>query len=361
MIGRDVTFQRKLLSWYFANRRDLPWRAAGATPYHILVSEAMCQQTQVATVVPYFMRFIARFPTVHDLAEADEQEVLRLWQGLGYYSRARHLWGASRMIVDRFGGMVPRTVEQLLELPGVGRYTAGAVASIAYDLRAPILDGNVMRVLCRVERIETDPRDRATQSQLWQRAEQIIPKRQAGDFNSALMELGATICTPRTPDCRLCPVRAHCQAQADGVEAEIPPVRPANPTPLHRRRVFVIEHKDRFLMQQRPARGRWAGMWQFVTVASADERSADSHLSHIGVRVRDLRRLGEVKHALTHRRYTFEVYHGRARSSRITDRNGDSPVWMTMDQIDRVPVPRPHTKIAALAGVSFSSSTDRRA
>lgn len=356
MIGRDVLFQRKLLAWYHANRRDLPWRQPGVTPYHILVSEAMLQQTQVATVIPYFDRFIRHFPTVHDLASADEQQVLRLWQGLGYYSRARNLRYAAQQIVADFSGVVPRTVDELMTLRGVGRYTAGAIASIAYDVPAPILDGNVMRVLCRVDRIEADPRDRPTQQHLWQRAEQILPRRAAGDFNSALMELGATVCTPRAPACGVCPVRTHCQARADGMQAAIPPARKAAPTPIRCRQVFVIEHHGRFLMQQRPAGGRWAGMWQFITLESdpaAPDAVDDARVAaRAGVRVCQTQRLGEVKHALTHRRYTFEVYRCRATSGRIRSNSDDLvPTWMTTEQIDQVPLPRPHLKIAGLAGI----------
>src|SRR3954471_23454660 len=168
MLGSATTFARRLLRWYDRVRRDLPWRAVGADgrpdPYHVLVSEAMLQQTQVATVIPYFNRFIARFATLADLAGADEQEVLRLWQGLGYYSRARNLQKAARRVVSEFGGKLPADVDRLRNLPGVGRYTAGAVASIAFGKRAPILDGNVVRVLCRVEKVTADPRDRDTQT-----------------------------------------------------------------------------------------------------------------------------------------------------------------------------------------------------
>lgn len=350
MIGSDATFQRQLLAWYRAHRRDLPWRQPGVTPYHVLVSEAMLQQTQVVTVIPYFTHFIERFPTVHDLASSDEPTVLRLWQGLGYYSRARNLLYAARRIVEQFDGIVPRTVDELMTLPGVGRYTAGAVASIAYDTRAPILDGNVMRVLCRLDRIETDPRDRTTQQHLWRRAEHILPSRAAGDFNSALMELGATICTPRAPSCLLCPVRRHCRARAEGVQDTIPPIRKTAPTPMYRRRVFVIEHNGRFLMQQRPPRGRWAGMWQFVTVECDNAMVGDAEIAaHTGLRVRRTQRLGEVKHALTHRRYTFEVFHCQATETRITGSSGESPRWLTTTQIDQIPLSRPQLKIAALA------------
>src|SRR6185436_5567502 len=212
MLGNTKDFHRSLLSWYTRCRRDLPWRVARkhATserpdPYYVLVSEAMLQQTQVATVIPYFNRFMAAYPTLRDLAGANEQEILRLWQGLGYYSRARCLLGTAKILVDQKNGEIPSTVEELLELPGIGRYTAGAIASLAFETRAPIVDGNVARVLSRLDLIRE-----ASKESLWTRAEEILPQKRIGDFNSALMELGATICTPRAPKCLLCRVQKHC-------------------------------------------------------------------------------------------------------------------------------------------------------
>src|SRR3954468_22684621 len=185
------SIRRQLLKWYDRSRRDLPWRAPPGErpdPYHVLISESMLQQTQVATVIPYYNRFIARFPTVEDLAAADAQDVLRLWQGLGYYSRAQNLLAAAKMIVTDFAGQVPADVESLLRLPGGGRYPAGAVASIAFDRRQPILDGNVARVLCRLDRIESaDVRDRETVARLWKLATDLVPARRPGDFIQALM------------------------------------------------------------------------------------------------------------------------------------------------------------------------------
>src|SRR5438552_12189726 len=193
MIGNALQLGQKLLRWYDGNRRELPWRtrlglnsaSPELDPYHVLLSETMLQQTQLATVIPYFKRFLDRFPTLRSLASADEQNVLRLWQGLGYYSRARNLQSAARQVIEEHGGRLPQSVDRLRELPGVGRYTAGAVASIAFGCRTPIVDGNVARVICRLDRIESDPRDRTTHEQLWRRAEQILPNRPCGDFNSA--------------------------------------------------------------------------------------------------------------------------------------------------------------------------------
>jgi A/G-specific adenine glycosylase len=271
MHGSETEFGQRLLGWYDAHRRDLPWRMRIGScepldPYRVLVSEAMLQQTQVATVVPYFHRFLKRFPTIATLAEADERDVLRAWQGLGYYSRARNLQAAAKRVMADHCGELPRTTSELRRLPGIGRYTAGAVASIAFDCREPIVDGNVVRVLCRLDRVESDPRDRDTHEHLWHRAAQVLPERRCGDFNSALMDLGATVCIPRGPKCLICPVRDHCEAQAAGVQEQIPPPKKPGPTPLLKRDVLCLRRGEKYLIEQRPAKGRWAGMWQFLTI-----------------------------------------------------------------------------------------------
>ena len=316
MLPTAVPFHKLLLRWYEKNRRDLPWRVPPGAPadarpeaYHVLVSELMLQQTQVATVIPYFHRFLERFPDFETLAAAPEQDVLRLWQGLGYYSRARNLQAAARRVVNEFGGRVPDDLPSLLSLPGVGRYTAGAVASLAFDRRAPILDGNVARVLCRLDRIEDDPRQPATVKRLWLRAEEILPKKRVGDFNSALMELGATVCTPRTPRCLFCPVRDACEAFASGTQERIPVRRKVKPTPLVKRWTFAVRRGERWLIEQRPAKGRWAGMWQFVTVEPCEGEACDPVASKLlSFPVNGVRTLGEVTHALTHRRYSFSAF-----------------------------------------------------
>ena len=354
MLGPVRTFQSQLLRWYAANHRELPWRVtvdmsenaiapAAIDPYHVLVSELMLQQTQVATVIPYFKRFIGRFPTVGDLADADEQDVLRLWQGLGYYSRARNLKKAAEMIVRAFEGAMPHDVESLLRLPGVGRYTAGAIASLAFEQRAPILDGNVMRVLCRLDCIKSDPRERSTREALWARAEAILPPQQLGNFNSSLMELGATICTPRSPKCLFCPVKDHCEAFSKGIAESIPAPRKAKAMPLLKRSTFCIRHGKRWLLEQRPSTGRWAGMWQFITVETTPLVPATSP----GIPVLDAKRIGNVSHALTHRRYEFEVWFATAPSKKL----GSAPLtrrWLTFEDISKVPLPRPHVKIQAM-------------
>ncbi len=321
-----------------------------------MVSEAMLQQTQVTTVIPYFERFMARFPTLPTLAEAGEQDVLLLWQGLGYYSRARNLHRAAGVIVDRHGGRPPRAVEELLQLPGVGRYTAGAIASIAYGVRAPIVDGNVARVLCRLDAIREDPRRPAVREALWRRAEELVPIRRAGDFNSALMELGALVCTPRNPKCQTCPVAACCQSRQAGLVDQIPAPRPVKTRPIIRRWVFAVEQNGRWLMEQRPPTGRWANLWQFVTVPRESELLPPpaAVVATIGIAVKKCRILGSFDHALTHRQYEFTAV--RCEVKKVTS-NGAAAIsidtarprrWAMHVELKDLPMSRPQTRVAEM-------------
>ena len=371
MIGSNRALARRMTEWYRRARRDLPWRVPpgaprGARPdaYHVLVSEAMLQQTQVATVIPYFLRFIKRFPTIRDLATADEQDVLRLWQGLGYYARARNLRKAAQVVMRDFGARLPADVDSLRRLPGVGRYTAGAIASLAFDRPAPIVDGNVARVICRLDCINSDPRAKETCALLWRRAQEIVPNEHSGDFNSALMELGATVCTPRAPRCRPCPVRAHCQAFEAGAQERIPLPRTVKPIPLLRRRTVCVRRTrdgdEQWLIEQRPSTGRWAGLWQFPT-EPARARRRDDALSP-----GRWWKLGIVSHGLTHRRYRFDVYVCDARADRT---GGDGPGhpdgrarrWVRLSELDQFPLPRPHLVIAQmLRDMCAAAATPRR-
>lgn len=329
----------RLLGWYDKSRRDLPWRVTpGSTgerldPYAVLVSEAMLQQTQVATVVPYFKRWMEQFPTVEVLAGADEGAVLRAWQGLGYYSRARNLQKTAKMIVAEFGGKVPGTVEGLRTLPGVGPYTAGAIASIAFDQAAAIVDGNVERVISRLDGRREDPRSVAGKAALWGRALELVQGdggRRPGDFNSAMMELGATICSPRRPNCLICPVGEACRARELGIQEEIPPAKKAKVTPQFQREVWCYRREDgRWQIEQRPAPGRWAGMWQFPT-------------REVGVETGG-KEIGEVRHALTHRRYVFRVMLGEreVRSDRPT-------AWVTLGELEGYALPKPQLSVAGM-------------
>lgn len=336
------SFRRNLLAWYDRSARDLPWRGAGRTPYRVLVSEIMLQQTQVAAVVPFFERFMARLPALADLADADEQTVLRLWQGLGYYSRARNLHRAVKAIMAQHGGEVPRGVAQLLELPGIGRYTAGAIASIAHDVRAPIVDGNVSRVLCRVEGIEADPRRPDVAARLWERAGKLVPRERPGDFNSALMELGATICTPRSPRCPDCPVRRACKARAAGAQDRIPAARARKALPLVERDIYRVRNGGgEFLIEQRPPTGRWAGLWQFPTRERGSNPPVEGQAAQIGT----------IAHTLTHRRYAFRVFGVRSEAP------APSPArWVAGERLDEYPMPRPHLLVREMADAAEGSA-----
>lgn len=366
MIGPNQAFSTALLAWYDEHRRDLPWRVkrsadprARIDAYHVLVSEFMLQQTQAATVIPYFHRFLEAFPKLEDLAAADEQRVLRLWQGLGYYSRARRLQATAKAIVSDHAGKIPSALESLLSLPGVGRYTAGAIASIAFENRAPILDGNVIRVITRLDAVRENPREPKTLAKLWRRAEEILPQRRVGDFNSALMELGATVCRPRTPACLICPVKQHCRALAKNLVDEIPLREKSKPTPRVTRWTIGVHRDGKFLIEQRPVSGRWAGMWQFVTIdpAAAGSGNADSPTrkmlrEQLGFSVGAVQGIGGVDHALTHRRYHFDVFVCEATSRDVakTSKGSMNREWRRLDDLADRPFSRPQLLVAEMLG-----------
>ncbi len=371
-----------LLRWYRKHRRDLPWRprkankataARRVTAYETLVSEQMCQQTQVATVVPYFHRFLEAFPTVYALADADEQQVLKLWQGLGYYRRARNLHAAAKMIVSQFGGELPGEVDPLLKLPGVGRYTAGAVASIAFDRPAPILDGNVMRVLARHDGIAEAIDPGPTQNRLWARAGELVERSPAGgrgDFNQAMMELGATVCLPSAnAKCMFCPLRETCVAFATGRVASLPVKSPKRKPTAATHHIIAIFRREKLLFEQRPATGLWSNMWQLPTIEDAltirDRRGAEhaeipgaaedraplrsrlvGHVAErLGLTVARPKRLSSFPHATTHRTITFVVHRCEATGGRL---NAGAGVWRRADRLDDLPLAKPQLKALAL-------------
>jgi A/G-specific adenine glycosylase len=264
-VNRDKTFSGRLLAWYARHQRALPWRGS-RDPYQIWVAEIMLQQTQVETVRPYYARWLRQFPTLANLAAAPLAAVLAAWEGLGYYSRARNLHRAAQVVMAEHGGRLPDTVAGLLALPGIGRYTAGAIASIAFNRDVAVLDGNVKRVLARVFDVRLDVKSPAGEKALWTLAEGLVPAGRAGDHNQALMDLGATLCTPRAPACRLCPVRALCAAFRLGVQHERP-VRTARPPVPHRvQAAAVVGKAGRVLLTQRPAGRLLGGLWAFPAV-----------------------------------------------------------------------------------------------
>jgi len=306
-----VKLRRKLLKWYDANRRDLPWRGVG-DPYATWVSEIMLQQTRVETVIPYFHRFMERFPNPQALAEATEDEVMSVWSGLGYYRRARLLHRGARAVVERFRGQVPEAAADRRSLPGVGRYTAGAIGSIAFGLREPLVDGNVGRVFARLFAIETPLGDRSTERHLWALAEEWVDGPRPGDLNQALMELGAMICTPRNPRCPDCPLRLECAARLGGRQAELP-ARRQKRRPKEVRMVAVVATLGDALWLRKSEgelfMGLWNPPWVPLGPEADEEQSARDLLDACGLkgRVRS-QPLGEIEHLLTHRRLRASVW-----------------------------------------------------
>ena len=342
--------RKHLLAWFAEHRRDLPWRAAegeAGDAYHIFLSEIMLQQTQVATVIAYFHRFIEAFPTIEALAAAEEQRVLRLWQGLGYYRRARNLHAAARMIVTDHGGVVPRDVKTLLTLPGIGRYTAGAIASIAYGTQAPLVDGNVMRVLARWFAIEEAIDAPATIKKLWALAEELVPVKQAGDFNQAMMELGSLVCTPRGPSCLVCPVRELCDAATGGKVERIPVKKSrTKPRAVTHHIVAVARDDGAFLFQQRPSEGLWSNLWQLPTCESfegeVDAKSISKWVREVlGLTVNEPREVEQFSHQTTHRTITFVVWRMKVKSVKAKRESGE---WRKVDAVDDLPLANPQRR-----------------
>jgi A/G-specific adenine glycosylase len=346
--------RRKLLAWYRVHRRDLPWRRT-RDPYAIWISEAMLQQTRVETVIPYWHRFLARFPDVEALATADADDVISHWAGLGYYSRARNLHRAARVVMERHAGAIPDDVDALRELPGVGRYTAGALASIAFDKPAPIVDGNVARVLARLLALDGDVRSRAVQDRLWSEAELLVRGADPGDANQALMELGATVCTPRAPDCGRCPWSAHCAARAQG-RSEALPVR-SRTAPVRRVEAVAVllARHDRVLAVQRPHRGLLGGLWELPggEVAGGEPPAralARAVRDGLGIGVTAPEPLGAIEHAFTHRLLHVHVYRARAGAGRVRRVGWEAHRWVSQKALAALPLGGPTRK--ALACVS---------
>ncbi len=261
----------RLVAWYNLNHRELPWRKT-KDPYRILVSETMLQQTRVETVIPYYHAFLERFPTVFDLAHAEMDEVLKLWQGLGYYSRARNLKKAAEAIVEQYDGIIPSAVDELLTLPGIGPYTAGAVASIAFDIPAPAVDGNVLRVVARYFGID-DPVDKPiAKRKITEIVRSFAEEEKPSLFTQSVMELGATVCTPKSPSCLICPLKDDCIAFATGKTNELPYKTPKKPKKIIQVIGFWLENEQGILLEKRPNRGLLAEMWQLPAIELADEK-----------------------------------------------------------------------------------------
>ena len=309
----DEQFGAAVLDWYDRHgRKDLPWQQ-GITPYLVWVSEIMLQQTQVSTVLGYFDRFMDALPTVEALANADEDEVLHLWTGLGYYSRARNLHKTAKLIVGKHGGEFPRDVEQLSELPGIGRSTAGAIASLSMGLRAPILDGNVKRVLARYVAQQGYPGEPKVAKQLWEVAERLTPQNRVNHYTQAMMDLGATLCTRSKPSCLLCPLKAGCRAHLLGRETEFPVPKPRKALPQKRTLMPLLANPDgAILLYRRPSTGLWGGLWSLPELD--DLAALDPLAQRHALQLQERRELPGLTHTFSHFQLAIEPWLIRVKS-----------------------------------------------
>lgn len=342
------SFQEDLISWFNKEQRDLPWRK-DKDPYKVWVSEIMLQQTRVDTVIPYFNRFIEQFPSIADLAEADEEKVLKAWEGLGYYSRVRNLQTAVREVHENYGGVVPNRKEEISALKGVGPYTAGAILSIAYGVPEPAVDGNVMRVISRILSIWEDIAKPATRKIFEEAIRELISHDNPSYFNQALMELGALICTPTSPSCLLCPVREHCNGFHEGVEKELPVKTKAKKQREVQLAAIVMEDKEgKTLIHKRPSNGLLANMWEFpnveVSLPFAHDKSYIEYLmlEQLGIKVEIDAALGQIEHVFSHLKWNIQVFKGKL-SFPVEETEHLKVV--TPSTIEEYPFPVSHQKI----------------
>jgi A/G-specific adenine glycosylase len=362
---RAQELRAALLRWYDANRRELPWRYPPGTtpdPYRVWLSEVMLQQTRVEAVKPYFARWLERFPTLEHLAAAPRDEVMKAWEGLGYYSRARNLHRAVREVAERYAGRVPDDATSFGQLPGVGRYTRGAVLSIAFGKEEPVVDGNVRRVFARWWD-DPDPVER----ELWKLAEELVLGERPGDLNQALMELGATICTPRSPRCSACPVSAACAARAAGTQEERPLPRRAKPLPHEWTATAVIARDGELLLGRRRSEGRLGGLWEFPGSERREGEDPESGAVRtarelLGIEVGPVQSLCSVDHTFTHVKVTYDAVLCEHLSGEAEPLGYDELRWLPPERVAELALPRAQQRIAAmlLAGVGIIDSAAHR-
>lgn len=352
---RTRALRRRLLAWFRRKKRDLPWRRTN-DPYRIWVAEVMLQQTQVATVLPYYRRFLRAFPSLRALAKAAEGRVLKAWQGLGYYRRALHLHEAARQVVREYGGRVPDDPEAFARLPGVGRYTCGAVQSIAFGRPLAALDANAARVIARWLAIEEPIDAAATRRTLWDAAEAFVSRRAPGNWNQAVMELGARVCTPRRPRCADCPVRTLCEAYERGLVENIPVHRARRKVPHIEVGVGIVWRRGRVLLCKRPRDRMLGGLWEFPggkrqpdePIRDCIRRELQEECA-IDVRVGD--HLVDVDHAYSHLRVTLRCYHARLERGPARAIGCDRLAWVKPERIADYPLPAADVRILEALGV----------
>ncbi|HEX3599980.1 MAG TPA: A/G-specific adenine glycosylase [Lacipirellulaceae bacterium] len=352
--AQKQSVRRRLLAWYAKHARDLPWRKS-QDPYRVWVSEIMLQQTQVATVRDYFKRFTVAFPTVHKLAAADEVDVLRLWEGLGYYRRARQLHAAAIKVVAEHAGEFPHDLCELQSLPGIGRYTAGAIASIAFGKRAPILEANTIRLFSRLIAYRGEAASAVGQRVLWQFAEEILPQKDVAPFNQALMELGSLVCTPTDPKCHECPLAGVCAANAVGLQREIPLAKPRQIFTELREAAVVIRKNGSVLLRRCGEKERWAGLWDFPRFeleASgplfAKREIATKVEIQTGISCEPGALFKTLKHGVTRYRITLDCYDAAYVEGRVRSNAPAEVRWQSRSNLQELPLSTTGRKIANL-------------
>jgi A/G-specific adenine glycosylase len=339
-------FAPRLLAWYRAHARILPWRGL-SDAYAIWVSEIMLQQTRVETAIPYFHHWMRRFPTIKDLAEASERDVLRLWEGLGYYSRARNLHKAAKIIIEKYDGQLPHDLNALHQLPGIGQYTMGAIASIAFGMDVPALDGNIRRVFARVFNVEAPADSPSGEKILWDLVTKHLPEGIAGDYNQALMDLGAMVCLPKKPSCLICPVKGLCEARREGIQDQRPVLRPKKKTPHYILASVVVVKNGHVLLAKRPSYGLLGGTWEFPNGRVNGDPFAElsgilRESYHLKIRRKDS--LGVVTHAYSHFKVTVHVFRGEY----VSMSKNRNLKWVTYQSLDGLPMGKVNRRITHL-------------
>lgn len=354
MISRNQikTLQVRLLNWYGKQKRDMPWRKS-RDPYRILVSEFMLQQTQVKTVIPYFEKWIKSFPNIKKLASATESNVLKHWEGLGYYSRARNLRKSAIQICNEYEGKVPDSLSEILKLPGVGRYTAGAVLSIAFDKKVPVLDGNVKRVLSRLMLLKENGTNQKSETRLWNEMENLLPETSCGDFNQAFMELGATICIPKNPSCQECPLKRICKAKQSGEQELFPPPKASTKISKIHVCAAVIFKKGNVYIQKRKADGLMGGLWEFpggkMESGETEEECLRREIKEeLGLGIRISEKILTHSHSYTRFRVTLHVFQCHIHSGKFSPTACDGWKWVKPRELDQFPFPAANVKIIQL-------------
>jgi A/G-specific adenine glycosylase len=361
--------RRRVLAWYESDRRPLPWRAT-RDPYRIWVSEVMLQQTQVNTVIPYYRRFIRRLPNVRQLARADLEDVLKLWEGLGYYARARNLHRAAGMLVERHAGRIPDRWEDFRALPGVGDYIAAALLSIAFEKPYAVVDGNVKRVLARLLTMAAPVNQTASHTIFQAEADRLLDRRRPGDFNQAVMELGAMVCTPSSPNCTICPLTRFCAAHRGGTVAQYPRRVASRPVPEVQIAVGVVYKNGRVLITRRPSQGLLGGLWEFPGGKLREDESPAAACvreikEEVNLEVTIERPLVQVRHAYSHFRIHMHVFRCRFTAGRVHLNGPVDHRWVRIADLDQFVFPKANHKFIPLlkvpgSGVHGSSPTSRR-